>query len=241
MILGLIPARGSSKGIPKKNIKPFCGKSLIQYAIEVGRKCGFVDRVVVSSDDDEILDIAWGNKAEFIERPSKLAQDDTPMMPVIQHAVQEIGKDTYYTDGERVKAVVLLDPTNPLRTVEDMEGAWRLFQEPNTDCVVSGCEAEYHPDFNMGYEIMSGYFRLWGTPVMEPGSRQLCLPLYQIDTTVWIYSRKAINEGRRIPEKTRLYLVPPERSASIDTPLDWFVAEFLYRRNDVKNKSKKNR
>ena len=224
MVLGLIPARSGSKGIPKKNIKPFCGRPLIKYAIDVGLKCKFIDMTVVSSDSDEILDVArkCDTKVGWINRPDYISQDDTPMIHVLRHAVER---------DEDVDAVVLIDPTNPLRTVEDMEGAWKLFNwEEDCGLVVSGCKAKYHPSFNLAYLDMSKYVKIWKPLIQESGCRQMCIPAYQLDTTVWIYSREAIEQGKRIPERTRLYLVPPERSASIDTQLDWEIAEYLYRR-----------
>jgi CMP-N-acetylneuraminic acid synthetase len=193
--------------------------------------------VALSSEDFEIQQMANKMGAYVIKRPKELAQDDTPMMPVIQDAVKQYEAQMAETvrqhDGDvtiRVDAVVLLDPTNPLRTREDVEGAWKLFQTEGTDCVVSGCESKYNPYFNMCECFTYDYIQpLWDTEV-EMQTRQQAPRVFQIDTTVWIYGRKAVEDGRRIPERTRLYLVPPERSASIDTELDWEITEFLYRR-----------
>jgi CMP-N,N'-diacetyllegionaminic acid synthase len=229
MVLGLIPARGGSKGIKKKNIRQLLGKPLISYTIECARACSFINKAVVSTDDSEIAKISrkWGAEVPFI-RPAELAKDDTPMLPVMQHAVQSV-EEIY---REKVKILVLLDPTSPLRKVKDIEEALSLFHRDGTcQAVVSGCEAHHSPYFNMVC-LENGFVQILIHTDKDLGCRQECPPVYDLDTTVWIYSREAIMDiGKRIPPRTRLFLVPEERSIHIDTELDFKIVEFLMKQS----------
>lgn len=229
MVLGLIPARGGSKGIKKKNIRHLLGKPLISYAIECARACSFIDKVVVSTDDSEIAKISseCGAEVPFI-RPPELAKDNTPMLPVMQHAVESV-EEIY---RERVNILILLDPTSPLRKVTDVEEALSLFYRDDAcQAVVSGCEAHRSPYFNM-VRLEDGFVQILIHTDKDMGCRQECPPVYDLDTTVWIYSREAIMDiGKRIPPRTRLYLVPEERSIHIDTESDFMIVEFLMKQS----------
>ncbi len=229
LVLGLIPARGGSKGIKKKNIRHLLGKPLISYTVECARACSFIDKPIVSTDDSEIAEISrkWGAEVPFI-RPPELAKDDTPMLPVMQHAVQSV-EEIY---RERVKILVLLDPTSPLRKVKDVEEALSLFHHDGAcQAVVSGCEAHRSPYFNMVC-LEDGFVQILMPTDRDIGCRQECPPVYDLDTTVWIYSREAIMDiGKRIPPRTRLFLVPEERSIHIDTELDFKIVEFLMKQS----------
>lgn len=234
MVLGLIPARGGSKGIKKKNIRHLLGKPLISYTVECARACSFIDKVVVSTDDSEIAEISreFGAEVPFI-RPPELAKDDTPMLPVMQHTVETV--EAIYR--ERVNILILLDPTSPLRKVKDIEEALSLFYRDGAcQAVVSGCEAHRSPYFNI-VRLVDGFVRILMHTDKDIGCRQECPPVYDLDTTVWIYSREAIMDiGKRIPPRTRLYLVPEERSIHIDTELDFMIVEFLMKQsNEVTN------
>jgi len=123
MILGIIPARAGSKGIPNKNAYPLCGKPLIEYTIDAVRE-SLLDDYLITTDSTEIFQY---EKAIF--RPLHLAEDKTPMLPVIQHALKEYGKE--------VEAVMILQPTSPLRTAEDINKALELYKKPNIHCLVS--------------------------------------------------------------------------------------------------------
>ena len=126
-ILGLIPARGGSKRIPRKNLRPLAGQPLVVWTIGCAAQClmkGVLDRLVLSSEDPEILDLAEQYGVEAIERPKDLAQDTTPMYPVIHHALEAVGEDFDY--------LCLLHPTSPFRLPEDIEA-----------CVYSACWGDY--------------------------------------------------------------------------------------------------
>jgi CMP-N,N'-diacetyllegionaminic acid synthase len=224
MILGVIPARGGSKGVPQKNIRPVLGKPLVAYAIECGLKCPSIDHLIVSTDSDEIANIGrrFGADVPFM-RPVELAEDTVPMLPVLQHAVQ--AAESYY--GRMVRALVLLDPTGPLRTMDDIEGSLKILMDSACDAVISGNIAHRSPYFNMVTE-QEGYIRLV-IPNPEPiGRRQDSPPVYDLNTVVWVYSRRALMEEKsRVPRRSLLYLVPSERAIDIDTELDFKILEFL--------------
>ena len=123
-VLGLIPARGGSKGVPRKNLAQVAGKPLLAWTVEAARAASELTRVVVSTDDDEIAAEAG---VEVLRRPAELAADDAPMLEVVRHAVSELGPDV----------VVLLQPTSPLRRAEHVDAAVRLLLESGADAVVS--------------------------------------------------------------------------------------------------------
>jgi CMP-N,N'-diacetyllegionaminic acid synthase len=133
VILAVVPARGGSKGLPGKNLRPLAGLSLLGHAVRVVERCASVDDTVVSTDDDAIAAEAQALGAHVLRRPAALARDETPMWPVLQHALAEVDPD-----GSRYSALVLVDPTSPLRLPEDVERALELLRSrPDADGVVS--------------------------------------------------------------------------------------------------------
>lgn len=140
--LGLIPARGGSKGIPRKNLVSVAGKPLLAYSVEAALGSRHLDRVLLSTDDEEIAEVGrrLGLKVPFL-RPTELASDDAPMMAVIRHAVGMLES----AEGYRPTAVVLLQPTSPLRTAAHIDAAIELFEKENADSVVSVSEPMEHP------------------------------------------------------------------------------------------------
>src|SRR5690606_26912718 len=132
-VLGLIPARGGSKGIPRKNIRLLCGKPLLQYTVEAALGAVRLTRIILSTDDEEIAEVgrACGVEIPFL-RPAELARDDTPTLPVVKHAVQWLE-----TRGEYFDAICLLQPTNPLRRSEDIDNCIDLLERSHADAVVS--------------------------------------------------------------------------------------------------------
>ena len=141
-VLAIIPARGGSKGVPHKNIRPLCGKPLIAWTIEVALACPTLERIIVSTDDLAIAEVArtYGAEVPFI-RPAKLAQDDTPDLPVYNHTLMWLAENENYFP----ELVAWLRPTVPLRAVQDVEAAVALLQRSDFDCVRSVCKAEHHP------------------------------------------------------------------------------------------------
>jgi len=223
-ILAIIPARGSSKGMPRKNIRLLCGKPLIAYTIETALKSKLVDRVVVSTEDKEIADISKEHGAEVISRPPELAQDDTPSFPVFQHAITHLEEVNDY----HPKIIVILQPTSPLRIVEDIDRAIEGFLEAKYDSVVSVCEVEHPPHWM--YTLAGERLK----PLIEGGKkvvrRQDAPKVYRLNGAVYVSSRDtAMKENRVLGRDTKAYIMPLERSIDIDTELDFKLAEFLMR------------
>ena len=222
--LGLIPARAGSKGVPGKNIRPVNGKPLLAHAVECGLACPELAKVVVSTDSQKFADIAKEHGAEVpFLRPEHLAADQAPMLPVMQHAISACEKHYGFTVGN----LVLLDPTGPLRLPEDIKAVLAMLEDDEVDCVVSGNAAHRSPYFNMVRES-GGYVQLVIPPKGEVGRRQDAPPVYDLNTVVWAWKRRALmNDAARMPERTRLYLVPPERALDLDTEMDFLILETL--------------
>lgn len=134
--LAIIPARGGSKRLPRKNVLDLCGKPLITWSIEAGLNSKYIDKVVVSSDDDEILEISRKFGAETIKRPDELASDTATTFDAIKHTIDNLEKYDY---------IVLLQPTSPLRDQKHIDEAIELLVEKNADAVVSVCEMDHSP------------------------------------------------------------------------------------------------
>jgi CMP-N,N'-diacetyllegionaminic acid synthase len=222
MILGLVPARGGSKGVPGKNIRPLAGRPLLEYTARAAAESGVLDRVVLSTDSMEIADAgrAAGLEVPFM-RPAALAQDDTPMLPVIQHAADALAGEGWLAD-----AIVLLQPTSPLRTPSHIRNAVDLLRGTGADSVVSVIEIPRHlsPDYVM--RIDGGVLR----PFLPGGERltrrQDARPAYSRDGTVYAFRRTTLERfGNIYGDDCRPLIVRPAESLSIDSPADWDAAE----------------
>lgn len=219
--LYLIPARGGSKGIPGKNIKPFCGKPLIFHSIDHARAAGAADAdICVSTDSPEIRRVAeeYGLPVPFL-RPDELATDGSGTYEVILHAL-----DFYAAQGRKYERVILLQPTSPLRTAEDIKGAAALFT-PDTDMVVSVTEARTNPYYNAFETDADGFLKI-SKGDGHYTRRQDAPKVYEYNGAVYVMSVEALRRSplsrfsRRIP-----YPMPADRSVDLDTPLDWQIAE----------------
>jgi N-acylneuraminate cytidylyltransferase/CMP-N,N'-diacetyllegionaminic acid synthase len=141
-VLAIIPARGGSKGLTGKNIKELCGKPLIAWSIEQAKSCSGIDRIVVSTDDRRIAEIAtkYGAEIPFM-RPAELANDTASTIEVIFHAINWLKEHENYQAGY----TLLLQPTSPLRIAEDIEGAIRMLKDKDARAIVSVCKTDHHP------------------------------------------------------------------------------------------------
>jgi CMP-N,N'-diacetyllegionaminic acid synthase len=183
-----------------------------------------LDKVIVSTDSTEIAQVAEaaGASVPFI-RPADLADDNSPMIEVLRHAVLAVEQ----AEETQVEAVVLIDPTAPLRKVSDVEGAIALFQEKSCDAVVSANLAARNPYFNM-VEEQDGYVRLVKSSKKEIIRRQDCPVVYDLNTVVWVFSRWTVLEcGERIPPRTVIFEIPAERAVDLDAEEDFRYLSFL--------------
>lgn len=231
-ILGVVPARSGSKGVRNKNIRPVRGKPLMAHAIECGLRAAFVDRVIVSTDSEEFADIArsFGAEVPFL-RPAELATDQAPMLPVLQHAVSEMEA----LHGERVECVVLLDPTAPLRETTDVERAVDRFRAGDCDAVISAHRAHRNPYFNMIMKSGRGdYVKLVCDSDTPVGRRQDAPEVFDLNTVVWVFSRRALmEEQQRIPGRSVMIEIPVERAIDIDTEEDLRLLELRMNLSDA--------
>ena len=221
-VLALVPARGGSKGIPDKNVRPLAGQTLLHYAAQAASASGIVDRSVLSTDSERVA--AEGRRAGLevpFMRPAALAQDDTPMLPVIEHALNALADG-----GWQPEIVVLLQPTSPLRTGAQIRAAVQALRDTRADSVVTVVEVPRHlsPDYVM--RIDEG--RL--VPFLPDGTRitrrQDARPAFVRDGTAYVFWTKTLRETRSIyGERCHPLVVAAHESITIDTPDDWEAAE----------------
>ena len=222
-VLGVITARGGSKGIPKKNIKKLAGKPLITYTIDATLDSTLLTRCIVSTDDLTIAQIAEENGAEipFI-RPSELAEDDSKGIDVIIHALKWL-KDR----GEEYDYVMILQPTSPLRTSQDIDNCIRKIVDFNADSIMSMYELS---DFSIEKlkkikgDIIIPWFK---EEDKESQQRQKLEKVYKRNAAIYITRTNLIMEGDLFGEVSRPYIMPEERSIDINRMLDFQLTEFF--------------
>jgi CMP-N-acetylneuraminic acid synthetase len=224
LVLGIVPARGGSKGVPGKNVRPLAGRTLLEYTARAARESGVLDRVILSTDSAEIADTGRraGLDVPFM-RPVMLASDDTPMLPVIQHALESLARDGWSAD-----MIVLLQPTSPLRRPDHIRAAVTTLRDTKADSVVTVVEIPRHlsPDYVM--RIDGGRLQ----PFLPEGARvtrrQDARLAYCRDGTVYAFWRATIERfGGIYGEDCRPLLIDARESLSIDSPADWDAAERL--------------
>lgn len=222
MVLALIPARGGSKGLPDKNIRPLLGRSLLEYAARAASTSGVIDRVVLSTDSERIAAEGRriGIEVPFL-RPAELAADDTPMVPVVEHAV-----DWLEQHGWRFDIVVLLQPTSPLRRPEHIRAAVQQLREGGADSVVTVVELPRHlsPDYVM--RIEQGRLLPFLPTGADVARRQDARPAFVRDGTAYAFWLRTLRATRGIyGHDCRPLIVPASESLTIDTADDWHEAE----------------
>ena len=219
--IALIPARGGSKGIPRKNIKLFNKKPLIFWSIKAAIESDFVDRVIVSTDDEEIAEISKSLSAEVpFLRPKKLAQDDSPGIEPVIHALNNL---------KNVKDILLLQPTSPLRRTKDIDEIFKLRARKNSDSAVSISDSGKNID--LFFEIDSQNKIQSISKSFKPMPRQKYKKIYNVNGALYLSTKSSILKNLSFfTSKTIGYIMPAEYSIDIDTQLDWDFAEFLMRK-----------
>lgn len=217
-VLAVIPARGGSKGVPRKNIRLFAGKPLLAWTIEAARASNYIDRLIVSSDDAEIIAaaVACGCEAPFV-RPAALARDDTPGIDPVLHAIREVPGYDY---------VVLLQPTSPLRTAQDIDHCLERCHGGRVPACVSVAEVEKSP-FWMHTLDEQGYLHPLIDDERASWPRQLLPKVYALNGAVYVAESRWLQAtGTFVTSETVSYVMPKERSLDIDTEAD--CAYFAY-------------
>jgi N-acylneuraminate cytidylyltransferase len=225
-IVGMIFARGGSKGVPRKNIRLLAGKPLIAYAIEAARNVRLIERIVVSTEDPEIAQIGrqWGAEVPFL-RPAELAADDSPEWLAWQHAIRALEE---LSPTRRLDVLVCVPTTSPLRAPEDVEACIRVLLEGSADLVITVTPARRSPYFNM-VVIEEGYARLVNRPPAGHVFRRQDAPaVFDITTVAYAARRDYVLQASSPLEGTvKAVIVPESRALDIDSELDLKFAEFL--------------
>lgn len=220
-VLGIIPARGGSKGVPRKNVRMLGGKPLICHSIDAAKASKSVSHFLVSTDNPEITEVAksWG--AEVLPRPAELAQDTTPMPDVIHHVLRE--------RGSGFDIILLLQPTCPQRTSEDIDAALALFNDSKVQSVMSVYQVEDHHPGRM-YKVAGG--RLAPLfPELIAARRQDLPAIFHRNGAIYACRVDHFKRtGFLWDEQPVPYVMPRDRSLNIDDPFDFEIAEFIYSR-----------
>ena len=225
--LAIIPARGGSKRLPRKNILELNGEPLISYSIKAGLDSKYIDKVIVSSDDKEILDVSKKNKVDTIIRPDSLASDIASTFDAIEHAI--LNSDNY-------DYIVLLQPTSPLRTATQIDEAIELLDQKNADAVVSVCEMEHSPLWANTLDItlsMEGFLK---DEVINKRSQDL-ETYFRLNGAIYICKSKRLLKEKKFLFKNNIfaYKMNTESSIDIDKKIDFEMATFFMKaRNNEK-------
>jgi CMP-N,N'-diacetyllegionaminic acid synthase len=217
--LAIIPARGGSKRLPRKNVLDLCGKPLITYSIEAGLKSKYIDKVMVTSDDEEILSISKEYGANTISRPEELASDIATTFDAVKHTIDNVEKFDY---------IVLLQPTSPLRSEKHLDEAIELLQQKNADAVVSVCEMDHSP--------------LWCNTLPEDGSMKTFLKeellnkrsqdldkYFRLNGAIYICKMDKLleNKGFFLKDNIYAYKMDKKNSIDIDDEFDFELAHLF--------------
>jgi len=223
-VLAIIPARGGSKGIPRKNIVPLHGRPLIAYTIECAIQAACFEHVVVSTDDQEIKEISlkYGAEVPFM-RPEELATDEAGAIPMMQHTVRE--SEAFY--GKTFEIIAMLQPTSPLKTPEDIRGAiTKLVENRQADGIISVVDVgAYHParmKYLEGDVLIDPPF----AEAYENQPRQELRPMFIRNGAIYACRRPVLMEKNSFKGDLCLaWIMPPERSVNIDTVEDLELAQ----------------
>jgi len=218
-VLGIVPARGGSKRLPRKNILPLNGVPLISYTIHAGLASQAIDEVVVSSDHDEILNIATSLGAKPLLRPDSLASDTATTFAVVEHVLGHYGG---------YDAVVLLQPTSPLRRADHIDEAMALFNQKGADAVISVCEMDHSPLWSNRLDSslsMKGFLR---EEVLNKRSQDLD-PYYRLNGAIYIVNADRLLEEQSflLKDNSFAYIMDRWDSVDIDEAIDFEIASLL--------------
>lgn len=228
-VLGIITARGGSKGIPRKNIRFMCEEPLISYTIRAAKKSTLLSRCIVSTEDDEIAAIArqYGADVPFM-RPIELAQDKSSSIDVVNHAISALERV-----GEAYEYVMILQPTSPLRTGKDIDNCIRKAYETGADSIMSLVEIS---DFALGKLKRLEDDKILPLLKDEGGQssrRQDTPAVYKRNGAIFLTKTALLKKGDLFGEDSRAYIMPPERSVDINEPFDFDVASCLLAKQNI--------
>lgn len=224
-----ICVRRGSKGVAGKNIRPMHGKPLLAHTIGHAKQSGLFSCIAVSSDSQDILDIAQAYGADHtVRRPDHLATDTSAKPPAMRHCVESAEAQM----GRQFELIVDLDATSPLRIADDICNAVGMLLETGAGNVITGTPSHRSPYFNMVEEKKDGTVGIC-KPLQDAIVRRQDAPAcYDMNASIYVWNRRTFFEGPEIfRDDTRIYVMPPERSIDIDSELDWELVEFLMGKN----------
>jgi CMP-N,N'-diacetyllegionaminic acid synthase len=227
-ILCTICARAGSKGVKNKNIRDLQGKPLVAHTLEQALQAEITDCIAVSSDSPKVLEIAQQYQIPYpIARPEELATDTADKLAAIRHAVEEVER----LRGSPFDLILDLDPTSPLREVQDIKAALNLFLQSDAENLITAAPARHSPYFNMVENNEAGYAVLSKPQATRVVRRQESPACYDMNASIYIWTRSCLFEKRRVfCERTVLYVMPEERSKDIDSELDFEIVNLLLQR-----------
>jgi CMP-N-acetylneuraminic acid synthetase len=225
--LGLILARGGSKRVPRKNVLPMAGKPLLTWTVEAARAARRLDRVVLSTDDAEIAAVGreCGAEVPFM-RPAQLATDTASGLDVVLHALR-----TLAAGGQHYDYVVILQPTSPLRSAADIDGAIELLLAKQADAVISVCETDHPPEWSNTLPddlSMANFYR----PGIRSTRSQDLPRSYRLNGAIYVYACERLLASRSLDmdDNSYAYVMPRERSVDIDSVIDFEIAQLFLER-----------
>jgi len=220
-VLAIIPARSGSKGIPLKNIKKLNKKPLVQYTIDVAKKCKMIDRVIVSTDDKKIANICkkLGAEVPFL-RPKKISGDLSPMENVVSHAVDFLENESYFPD-----IIVLLQPTSPFRSDKEIDKAIRIFSKSKATSLVEVKKTNNHPykSFKKKNELLIPFEMNF----QKYHARQTLPEIFYPTGSLYIFWNKTLKKYNSIYGTKILTYLQDNETIDIDTEFDFFIAEMM--------------
>lgn len=225
-VLGVIPARGGSKGVPRKNLRLVAGEPLVAHAIRAARESKHLLAFLTTTDDDEIAEVAAGCGSPVLRRRPALAADDTPMVDVVLDALAHAEREA----GEEYDAVVLLQPTSPVRTGQDIDASIEILEgDPETDAVISVVPTEdEHPARMYRTEGRGELEALW--PAHETAQRQDLPVVYYRNGAIYAVRRAVLVEKRTVVgDRKRPYVMSRDRLANVDDERDLVIADAVVR------------
>jgi CMP-N,N'-diacetyllegionaminic acid synthase len=222
--LAVIPARGGSKRLPRKNVLKLAGKPLIAWTVEAAKNSKYIDRIIVSSDDTEILQIADDLKVENIKRPDKLANDTSSTFSVVEHVIRQCNSNFDF--------ILLLQPTSPLRNAAHIDEAIELLMKRDADAIISVCETEHSP--------------LWANTLPDNGSMEAFVPqdfintrsqdlpkYFRLNGAIYICNTDKFKQCQTLLIDSNIYAYEMTQASSvdIDTQIDFSLAEIQLNAN----------
>ena len=223
-VIAVVPARGGSKSIPGKNIKPLCGKPLLAWSIDIARQVAEIDRVIVSTDDSEIAAVGRKYGAEVYDRPAHLATDEALVIDALKNLLNRLE-----SEGDAPEWVILLEPTCPLRSADDVRRCLELVAGGQFDSVATFKDADLNP--HRAWRLADGIPEVFIPGAVPWLPRQKLPKAYQLNGAVYIFRAALLAEEAKSLLVGRLgaVLMPRERSQDIDDHLDFMIVEALMR------------